>query len=133
MTLTQLVSAASPAAPGANQCQSAAPSPTPTSPTTTGTSFDALDFAGTTAPAASTASRPEDERVASASSSAMRASPMSRRRCLGSLSRQRWMSSRTRAGVAAGSAARLGSRSRILAMVSETVSPANGRRPVRHS
>ena len=54
----------------------------------------------------------------------IRASPMSRSRRFGSFSRQRRSSRRTAAGVAAGRAVQSGSRSRIAAIVSETVSPA---------
>jgi hypothetical protein len=50
--------------------------------------------------------------VTSSSSSRMRASPMSRSRRFGSLSRQRASSSRTRGGVDAGSAVQSGWRSR---------------------
>ena len=55
---------------------------------------------------------------------------MSRSRCFRSFARQRSSSRRTGPGVAAGSADQSGSRSRILAIVSETVSPANAARPV---
>ena len=49
---------------------------------------------------------------------------MSRRRCFGSFSRQRCSRRRTLAGVACGSAVQSGSRSRMAATRSETVSPA---------
>ena len=65
----------------------------------------------------------------SKSSSAAAASAMSRSRRFGSLSRQRATSRRTAMGVAAGSADQSGSRSRIFASVSVTVSPGNARRP----
>ncbi len=70
---------------------------------------------------------------ASSSSSAMRTSAMSCIRCFGSRCRQRRRISRTRRGVPGGSAAKSGSRVRIAATMSETVSPANACRPVRHS
>ena len=67
---------------------------------------------------------------AMARSSVMRASPMSRSRCLGSRSRQRTRSVRTAAGVAAGSAAKSIGWRRTAAIVSEMPSPLNNRLPV---
>ena len=64
------------------------------------------------------------------SSMSVRASPMSRRRRLTLLSRQRSSSRRMGTGVAAGRTDQSGSRSRIAAIVSESVSPANASRPV---
>ena len=62
---------------------------------------------------------------ASVSSMSSRASPMSRKRRFASFSRQRWSSRRTLTGVCAGRAFQSGSRSRIAAIVSGTVSPRN--------
>ena len=59
-----------------------------------------------------------------------RASPMSRRRRFGSFVRQRRRSRRIDGGVAAGSAVQSGSRSRSLAIVSDTVAARNGERAV---
>jgi len=59
-----------------------------------------------------------------------RASPMSCRRCLGSLTRQRISSSRARAGMFAGTAAQSGSLLRTDAITSEWSSPSKARRPV---
>ena len=62
---------------------------------------------------------------------------MSRRRCFGSLVRQRSRSRRIAAGVSAGSADQSGSRSRIFAIESEVVSPPNvaaaGQHLVQHA
>ena len=58
---------------------------------------------------------------------------MSLTRCFGSLTRQRSSSRRIGAGVAAGSADQSGSRSRIFAIESDIVSPANATRPVNIS
>src|SRR4029077_5655691 len=60
-------------------------------------------------------------------------SPISLSRFFGSFARQRDNNRRMGAGVAAGRADQSGSRSRILAIVSETVSPGNARRPVNIS
>ena len=70
---------------------------------------------------------------AAGSCSAMRASPMSRSRCSGSFSTHRTISERTRVGTAAGSADQSGSVSRIFAIESEAVSPANAACPVNIS
>ena len=59
----------------------------------------------------------------------IRASPISLRRCFGSFARQRSRSRRIGAGVAAGNADQSGSRSRIFAIESDIVSPANVTRP----
>ena len=64
------------------------------------------------------------------SSSEMRASPMSRSRCLGSFCRQRCNSTRTRSGVAAGSSVQSGSARSTVASVSVTDSPRNAIWPV---
>ena len=69
-------------------------------------------------------------RHASASSSSIRTSPMSRQRRFGSFSRQRSSTCRKGGGVAAGSAVQSGDRSRTDASVSEIVAPENARRPV---
>ena len=63
-------------------------------------------------------------------SSSSRASPMSRRRRFGSFSRQRCNNRRIVDGVVPGSADQSGSRSRMAAIVSATVSPANAAWPV---
>lgn len=118
-----------PSRAGPNAAHSTAPAASPRAmapPSTTAR--------GRRARGASTATRrPEAVRCASTSPSAIRASPMSRNRSRSSFARQRSRMSRTRGGVAAGNAEKSGSRSRIFAIVSETVSPANARRPVRHS
>ncbi len=69
----------------------------------------------------------------SASSSSRRASPMSRNRRLGSFSRQSRSRRRTCGDAAAGSFVQSGSRSRIAAIVSDDVSPANALRRVNIS
>ena len=77
---------------------------------------------------------PEDTAGASEprASSAMRASPMSRRRRFGSRSRQRRSRARTRGGTSGGSAAVSIARVSTAASVSDTVSPSNSRRPGEH-
>jgi hypothetical protein len=65
-----------------------------------------------------------------ASSSSMRASPMSRNRLCGSFRRQRRSNDTTDDGVAAGSACQSGSRSTVAAMISPSVSPRNAVLPV---
>ena len=64
------------------------------------------------------------------SSSAIRASAISRSRRFGSFSKAALQQPANGGGVAAGSAVQSGSRSRIAAIVSVIVSPANARRPV---
>ena len=59
--------------------------------------------------------------------------PMSRSRCVESRSMQRRKSCVNRIGVVEGSAVQAGSRSRIFAIVSETVSPRNAASPVNAS
>ena len=71
-------------------------------------------------------------RSSSTSSISILASAMSRSRRLASFSRHRFSSRRTSPGVAAGNAVQSGSRSRMAASVSVSVSPANARRPVEH-
>ena len=68
--------------------------------------------------------------TSSIASISIRASPISLKRSFGSFVRQRTRSRRIDSGVAGGSADQSGSRSRILAIESETVSPANVTRPV---
>jgi len=63
-------------------------------------------------------------------SSAIRASPTSRRRCFGSLTRQRCRSWVSAGPVSEGSAPQSGSARSTAASVSEIVSPANNGRPV---
>ena len=70
--------------------------------------------------------------AASSSSISACASPMSRRRRFGSFSRHRCSSRRMRCGVASGSAFQSGSRSRMAAIVSETVSPAKASAAGQH-
>ena len=77
------------------------------------------------------ASRASDG-VVSASSISSRASAMSGSRRFGSFSRQRRSNRRTLDGVCSGSAFQCGSRSRIAAMVSDSVSPVNAARPDQH-
>ena len=72
---------------------------------------------------------PVQDLAASIRSISIRASPMSRSRCLGSLSKQRWSTSRNRGGVFSGRAVSSGSVCRMSAMVSEIVSPPKARRP----
>ena len=69
-------------------------------------------------------------RTSSVASTSSLTSPMSRKRFFGSFTRQRSSSRRTEAGVVAGNADQSGSRSRIFAIESETVSPGNVTRPV---
>ena len=69
-------------------------------------------------------------RPARTSSNSIRASPISRTRCREFFSRHRCNRRRAAAGVVSGSAVQSGSRSRIAAIVSETVSPAKACRPV---
>ena len=69
-------------------------------------------------------------RHASASSSAIRTSPMSLQRCFGSFSRQRASTCRKGGGVAGGRAVQSGDRSRTDTSVSDIVVPENARRPV---
>ena len=72
-------------------------------------------------------------RSASAFDNRSRASPMSRRRCRGSRSRQRLISFARGAGVSAGSAPHSGSFINTAASVVETSSPSNARRAVSSS
>jgi len=67
--------------------------------------------------------------LTNAPSSARRTSPMSRTRCRGSFSRQRWTMFRSAGGVSGGSAVHGGSDFITSASVSETVSPRNARVP----
>ena len=71
--------------------------------------------------------------TSSNASISIRTSPISRRRFFESFERHRTSKRRMDAGVVAGSADQSGSRSRILAIESETVSPANAMRPVNIS
>jgi len=71
--------------------------------------------------------------TSSTASISRRTSPISLRRFFGSLVKQRTSSRRMDGGVEAGNANQSGSRSRIFAIESETVSPANATRPVNIS
>ena len=103
---------------------------TPTAPASVASAIHGSHFARPFTEAAADPTSAVPGSTSSIALSSILTSPISLRRCFGSLARHRSNSRRMDGGVAAGSADQSGSRSRIFAIVSEAVSPGNVRRPV---